>query len=143
VSDYFKENNSLLSLSIHTALRRPQIAATWALAARALDGIDASQAILPTGVGKTAVITALPLAIAASRALVIVPSNIIRRQIVHEFNTLKILKKSRAVPNTIPRANVKSLNHGIRSLQAWDDLGSYDVVIATPQCGNGTELLTP
>ncbi len=134
MSDYFKENNSLLSLSIHTALRRPQIAATWALASRALDGADASQAILPTGVGKTAVITALPLAIAATRVLVIVPSNIVRRQVAHEFNTFRTLKASKAVPKTIPRATVKALKHGMRSSEAWDDLSAYDVIIATPQC---------
>ena len=134
MSGYFRENNALLSLSVHTKLRRPQIAATWALASRALDGTEASQAILPTGVGKTAVITALPLAIASTRVLAIVPSSIIRRQIAHEFNTFKTLKASRALPADLPRANVKVLKHGIRCLDAWDDLSGYDVIITTPQC---------
>lgn len=134
MAGYFRENNSLLSLSVHTKLRRPQIAATWALASRALDGTDASQAILPTGVGKTAIITALPLALASNRLLVIVPSSIIRRQVAHEFNTFKTLKGSRALPRDIPSPGVKVLRHGMRRLDAWDDLSTYDVVITTPQC---------
>lgn len=134
VPSYFRDNNALLSLSLHTKLRTAQIAATWALAARALAGESVSQAILPTGTGKTAVLTALPLAICSRRVLVIVPSTIIRRQTANEFRTLKTLKTSRAVPADIPLPKVRTIRSGTRSIDDWEELENYDVIISTPQC---------
>ncbi len=134
MSDYFGANSLALALTGPTKLRRAQLAAIWALGARVLGKNAVSQAILPTGVGKSAVIAALPFAVQSSRVLIVVPSKITRRQLAREFNTLAALKTLEVLPATVRPPRVKALEKGLRSTAQWDDLSGYDVVIATPNC---------
>lgn len=79
-------------------------------------------------------ITALPFVLGSSRVLVVVPSNIVRRQVALEFQSLRTLKNVAALPRGIKAPKRKALKHGIRSKSDWKNLAGYDVIIATPQC---------
>lgn len=138
MQSYFSEHSPLLALVLQSkqglGLRRAQIGAIWALAARVISKERVSQAILPTGVGKSGVISALPFAVGARRVLIIVPSRIIRRQIATELNTLKLLKSVGALPASTVPPKVKPLDRSLRSSKDWNDLKDYDVVVTTPPC---------
>lgn len=135
---FFQLHHQSLSAAFESGaeqpLRKAQVGALWALAARCLERARTSQAILPTGTGKTAVITALPFAVAARRVLVVVPSNIVRRQVVREFHSLHLLRQAGAIPRNIGSPRIKSVMRRITSTDSWRQLGEYDVVVATPQC---------
>jgi superfamily II DNA or RNA helicase len=135
---FFQDHHSDLKLSYagphRRGLRRAQVAAIWALAARAIEGKDPAQAILPTGTGKTAVITALPFALKAQRVLVITPSQVVRRQIAREFASFTVLRRTGALPRLNDRPVVLSLERQIRRADAWEAMRRHEVVVSTPQC---------
>jgi superfamily II DNA or RNA helicase len=131
---YFEGQNPRLTLSSEANLRRAQRAAIWALAARVLAKEPVSQAILPTGVGKTAVIAVLPFVLSSKRVLIVVPSKIVRRQVSREFTSLRTLKRLRVLPADTPGPRLKMLRNIVRSAAEWESLKYYDVVVTTPQC---------
>ena len=136
---YFQRNHESLrlSLGLHeetSGLRKAQIAAIWALSSRVISKEHVSQAILPTGTGKTAVAVALPFAVAARRVLVVVPSQIVRRQVAKEFATLELLKSTGALPIGVESPKVRKLRSRMRSHEDWLDVSGYDVIVAIPNC---------
>src|SRR5438045_3357299 len=102
-SSYFQRHAGDLRLSwVQPAggltFRSAQLGALFALAGHLQTSDEPAQAIVPTGVGKTAVICALPFLARTERVLVVVPTRLLRDQIADELSTFSILRRLEAVP---------------------------------------------
>lgn len=113
------------------SFRLAQVGALFSLAGHLQTSDEPAQAILPTGVGKTAVICALPFLVRTQRALVVVPTTLLRDQIADELATLQILQNVGAV-DFPERPRVERVDHRLSNAQAWQDLEEFDVVVGTP-----------
>jgi superfamily II DNA or RNA helicase len=113
------------------SFRLAQVGALFSLAGHLQTSSEPAQAIVPTGVGKTAVICALPFLVPAQRALVVVPTTLLRDQIADELGTLQILQDVGAV-NFPERPRVQRVDHRLGTAQSWLDLKGFDIVVGTP-----------
>lgn len=93
---------------------------------------EAAQAVLPTGVGKTAVLCGLPFLVPCERALVVVPTRLLRDQIDAEFRSLSTLKRVGALPEDHPTPTVCRIGHRLSTVEAWRALEACDVAVGTP-----------
>ena len=93
---------------------------------------EAGQAVVPTGVGKTAVLCGLPFLVPTERVLVIVPTRLLRDQIAEEFRSLDTLKRVGAVAQDYPAPAVCRVDHRLGTPEAWVELEQFDVAIGTP-----------
>lgn len=134
---YFRDNAENLQPVWKTdqgeeALRAAQVGALWSLAGHFTVSADPAQAVLPTGVGKTAVMTALPFAVPTGRVLVVTPSKIVRDQVDREFRSLKVLRNTGVFPKREAGPRVKKILHRVATEAQWQDLAGFDVVVGTP-----------
>ena len=94
--------------------------------------------VLPTGTGKTAVMTLTPfllpttLAGHVQRVLVLTPSKIVRRQVTQEFKSLKTLRTSRLIRMNMAAPKVGEVEGYRSSENKWDELRDFDVAVAIP-----------
>ena len=104
---YFTEQGSQLAVLTgipgrggdgSNSLRPAQVGAAWALAAHFVVSREPASASLPTGAGKTAVMTLLPYLIPARRVLVVVPTKLLRGQVGSEFASLATLRNTGTCP---------------------------------------------
>lgn len=114
--------------------RPAQLGAIHAVAAHFVTKTRPAIIVMPTGTGKTGVLTALPFVLRATRVLVIVPSKLLRDQISKEFKQLHLLRQIGAIPTAtdVPAPRVKVLRNRVRDDAAWDELRSFDVVVSIP-----------
>jgi superfamily II DNA or RNA helicase len=113
-------------------LREAQAGALMALAAHATVSKDPAQLILPTGVGKTTIATLAPYVLGARRALVVVPSKLIRGQINDGFQNLERAKSSGVLPKGAAQPKVAVALHRAKE-EDWKGWAKEaDVVIGTP-----------
>ncbi len=112
--------------------RPPQLGALHGIAMHFTQRRDPAIITMPTGSGKTAVLAAAPYVLAAQRALVLTPSRLVREQIITHFETLDDLKLARALDASAPVPKVWSASGKIKSLQDWEALRAYDVVVGIP-----------
>ncbi len=110
-------------------LRVAQLGALWAVASKFTTGTGPVQVVLPTGSGKTAVMTALPFSVPTTRVLVITPSRLVRDQVVDEFRTLDVLRSSGSAPADLPAPTVLRADHRMTD---WTIARAADVVVGTP-----------
>lgn len=135
---YFSDHYGSLSYPVATGpnpgLYNAQLGAIHALASHVT--VDDRPAIvtMPTGSGKTAVLMMLPFILRATRALVITPSRLVRGQIAEDFEALRTLREIGVLPNDIALPRVLELSERINSLQDWEALREYDVIVGTPNC---------
>lgn len=115
-------------------LREAQAGAYWAIRSYYTTRDGKTIVVMPTGSGKTAVMTLVALSLVEKRILIIVPSRVIREQIEREFNNLNIAKLTECIPNDLPLPNVHVVEHKLATIELWLDLEAYDVVISTPRC---------
>lgn len=111
-------------------LRTGQLGAVWAIASHFTASREPVQAVLPTGVGKTAVMTLLPFLVPTSRILVITPGRLVRDQVVEEFITLRDLKSAGVCDRTMAAPRVRRAEHRVSN---WSEFEDCDVVVGTPQ----------
>lgn len=111
--------------------RSAQLGALFALAGHLQTSNEPAQAIVPTGVGKTAVICALPFLARSERALVVVPTTLLRDQIADELSTFSTLGRIGAV-RFEERPKVKRVDHRLGAVAAWEELAEFDVAVGTP-----------
>ncbi|HWL18476.1 MAG TPA: DEAD/DEAH box helicase family protein [Bradyrhizobium sp.] len=115
----------------HVGFRPAQIAAAQAVAAHFFGSTTPAIVTMPTGAGKTTVLMACAIMLRAQRVLVITPSRLVREQIAENFRVLGDLKKIEALPLDYITPRVFSTKKTISSMQQWESLRDYDVVVAT------------
>jgi superfamily II DNA or RNA helicase len=114
-------------------LREAQIGASWAAVSHFTTSSEPALLVLPTGVGKTALMTLLPLLIKGiNRVLVITPTRVVRRQVVTEFETLAVLKSTGCLPRELVGPAVGIADSRIRTTGAWSTFTKFDVVVGLP-----------
>jgi len=138
---YFSSNYTRINYPIATetsfGLRNSQLGAIHAIGSYfTLNSDEPAIVVMPTGSGKTAVLNLSAYLLRASRVLVISSSVMVRGQIVEEFDTLKTLKKSNVFHKELPTPNVKEIKSPIKSIQEWNDLKEFDVVVGIPNSIN-------
>lgn len=140
---YFAQHGSRLAVlrgspdgssGARLALRRAQIGAVWALAAHFTVSREVALVSLPTGAGKTAVMTLLPYLMSARRVLVVVPTRLLREQVGAEFSSLATLRRTRTCPDDMLGPRVFQAANALRDTDSWAVLSDYDVIIGTPSC---------
>lgn len=110
-------------------LRVAQLGALWSLASQFTISKGPVQAVLPTGTGKTAVMTLLPFLIPTDRVLVLTPSRLVRDQVVNEFQSLSVLRSTGSCDPHLSPPSVRKLEHRVRD---WSEYREFDVVVGTP-----------
>lgn len=87
---------------------------------------------MPTGSGKTAVLTGTPFVLSAERVLVLTPSRLVREQIASDLGQLRILRALGALAAEVPAPKVASVRKRITATNQWDALAVNDVVVGIP-----------
>lgn len=133
---YFADHAGSLSFPTErddgTGLRRAQKGAIFAVGSHFSLSRANALVSMPTGTGKTGVLMMIPYMLAASRALVITPSRMVRDQIAEEFRTLSLLKRLTVLPAETPSPSVQAVEAKILRQEQWETLTDADVVVATP-----------
>lgn len=138
---YFLSNYNRINYPIATentkGLRNAQIGAIHAIGSHfTLFREEAAIVIMPTGSGKTAVLNLSAYLLRAKRVLVISSSVMVRGQIVEEFSQLKTLKESNVFHADLPLPKVKEIKSPIKSLEEWEELKEFNVVVGIPNSIN-------
>jgi superfamily II DNA or RNA helicase len=146
---YFRAQLGRLSLrwpeQHDPALRTAQIGAMLAVAGHFATSDEPAQSVLPTGVGKSAVISALPFLIPAKRVLVVVPTRLLRDQLASEFSNLETLRRLQVVDDDFVAPRVRRVDHRLGSVDDWLALQDFDVAVGTPGVLSAThqDVATP
>lgn len=134
--NYFKPHYTDLRWPIKDdgtpGLRMPQLGAMHAIAAHFTRHATPAIVTMPTGSGKTVVISATPFLLRANRVLVLTPSRIVREQIAEEFANLRDLRRFSVVDARLPAPAVYTITSKMDTVNEWLNLRPYDVVIGTP-----------
>jgi len=128
---YFQKNAPAVRLCSANGLRRGQTAAIHALVGHLTLKPEPAIAVLPTGAGKTDVAILLPYLLRARRVLVVVPSDSIRSQVAERFESLSVLKRIGVLKSTVPAPAVKKLSKRLSTIEEWNELKKYDVIVTT------------
>jgi hypothetical protein len=87
---------------------------------------------MPTGSGKTAVMILLPYLLGSDRVLVVTPSKLLRQQISAEFSSLRVLRQSGVVAESMARPRTKAVASRLTDRDAWEQLNDHEVIVGTP-----------
>jgi superfamily II DNA or RNA helicase len=132
---YFRTHSPAVQLDwqlVETGrLRKAQLGAAWGLGAHFASAEDPAQVILPTGVGKTLILTLAPFLVPCRKVLVLAPSRLVRRQLVTAFSTLADLRQAGVIADEMPSPKVRTVSRRPGSEEDWRLLGRGDVVIGT------------
>lgn len=112
--------------------RPPQLGALHAIGAHFAQHDEPGIVTMPTGSGKTAVLSAAPYVLRAARALVVTPSRLVREQIVEDLAGLRVLRRLGALPEDGPTPHVLSVRGRLADDAAWAALAEADVVVGIP-----------
>lgn len=129
----FKEANDKYD---KLGLRPAQLGALHSISAHFSTGTNHEPAtiVLPTGVGKTETMLATLAYRRLPKLLVLIPSNILRKQLSDKFLCFGFLPLIGVLPFSILRPWVATITKGIKtSREAQDIFNASNVIIATPQ----------
>lgn len=114
-------------------LRPPQVGALHAIAAHLSTGYEPITIVLPTGTGKTEVMLSALIYKRCRKVLVLVPSDILRKQISGKFMSLGCLPEIEVVPSQIRCPRVAVIDHGTKDIDQIKCLvADANVIVATP-----------
>ncbi|WDP89334.1 MAG: DEAD/DEAH box helicase family protein [Desulfobacter sp.] len=133
--DYFEQVEKLSLRPItspNTGFRPGQLGGIHAALSHFSVYDDPAIICLPTGYGKTAIIMSLPFVMKAKRVLVVEPSNALRKQTASHFKELSVLKRLNVVAENADNPIVLLQQGQISSLDQWEEMKKYDVVVSTP-----------
>jgi superfamily II DNA or RNA helicase len=116
----------------NSGLRQAQLGAMHAVAAHFTTNTLPALVVMPTGSGKTAVLTIAPYLLGAGRVLIVTPSRLVREQIADDIKELRTLKRLGVLPQEISPPKTRELATRIKSMSDWEALRDHDVVIAAP-----------
>ena len=136
MANFFAQHRGALNLAKQVAtpnrgFRPGQLGAMHAVLAHESVHDDPAIVCLPTGYGKTSLMMALPLLLAAQRVLVVEPSDALRKQVSSHFQELSTLRRIGAISNDIPNPRVLKLEGRPGGAAAWEALAVQDVVVTT------------
>ena len=136
MASFFAQNRDALNLAKQVAtpnqgFRVGQLGAMHAVLAHESVHDDPAIVCLPTGYGKTSLMMALPLLLAAQRVLVVEPSNALRRQVFSHFRELSTLRRIGAISDDVPNPKVLRLEGRPVDAAAWEALATQDVIVTT------------
>ncbi|MDP2654353.1 MAG: DEAD/DEAH box helicase family protein [Candidatus Omnitrophota bacterium] len=118
-------------------LRQPQLGALHAISARWTVEDKPSMVVMPTGTGKTETMLATLIYRKCGRILVIVPSDILRKQLFEKFVRLGKLFEIGAINQSVLKPKVLLLQQGINSVEtAREVVLEANVIITTPSLFN-------
>jgi superfamily II DNA or RNA helicase len=133
---YFIDNYNQIRYPIAVGdapgLRKAQLGAMHAIASHFTLSPLPAIVVLPTGAGKTAVLAATPYLLRSTRALVVTPSRLVREQIAEEIEELRTVKRLGVLPAEVQPPNTYELTTRISSIDEWNALRQYDIVVAAP-----------
>ncbi len=135
---YFGDHSSSLliseSSSPNSGLRRGQVGALFALGAHFIEKTEPAIVCLPTGYGKTALITAAGFLLKSQRVLVVTPTIALRSQATKAFESFDVLRRLGCLPKTeaVPNPNIHTIQSQLTSAEEWAELENIDVAICTP-----------
>jgi superfamily II DNA or RNA helicase len=113
------------------SLRGGQLGAMHAVLAHASRSRAAAQVILPTGVGKTLVLTMVPYLLRARKVLVVCPGKLVRDQIIAGFLELSLPKSTGLLPPDTRSPRVQTATR-LATKEDWREWRQVDVVVGTP-----------
>lgn len=143
MANFFAQYRGALNLAKQVAtpnqgFRPGQLGAMHAVLAHESVHDDPAIVCLPTGYGKTSLMMALPLLLAAQRVLVVEPSDALRRQVASHFLELSTLRRIGAISDEIPNPRVLRLEGRPVDAAAWEALADQDVIVATAASASPT-----
>jgi len=116
----------------NSGLRKAQLGAMHSVASHFTNNTVPALVVMPTGSGKSAVLTTVPYLLGATRALVITPSRLVREQIAEDIEGLETLKRLGVLPQAVEPPATLELTGRITGAAEWEGLRQYDVVVAAP-----------
>lgn len=135
---YFSRHYAAVTFPVGTTdapgLRQGQRGALHAVAAHFSVKETPAVVTMPTGSGKTVVLTLAPYLLRSRRVLIVTPSRLVRNQIAEEFKSLSRARATGAVPADLPPPSVHEVRHRIGTPEAWQELAGYSVIVGTPNC---------
>ena len=136
MANFFAQHCGALNLvkqvtTPNRGFRLGQLGAMHAVLAHESVHDDPAIICLPTGYGKTSLMMALPLLLAAKRVLVVEPSDALRKQVSSHFRELSTLRRIGAIGDDVPNPEVHRLEGRPEDAAAWEQLSTQDVVVAT------------
>ena len=138
MSKYFKNNYSEINYPIENndnpGLRNAQLGAIHSISSFfTLNKTKPAIIVMPTGSGKTAVLTMVPFVVKSKKILVVTPAKMVRQQITEEFSLLKTLHKTEVFKDMIFKPEVYEMKHKIEN-EDLESIKKADVIVATPIC---------
>jgi superfamily II DNA or RNA helicase len=130
--DHYQDLRYPLQINTQRGFRHAQLGAIHSIGAHFVTRNDPAIITMPTGSGKTSVLIASAFVLRAKRVLIITPSRLVREQIAKEVSGLQKLKELGALATDIPPPNVLNVKKRITSLEQWQPMQNYDVIVATP-----------
>ena len=131
-ADHYSGVRYPLAAGDQQGLRNAQLGALHAISAHFTIRTDAAMVALPTGTGKTLVLALTPFLCRARRALVVTPSRLVRNQIAKDITAMRTARVLGAITAETPSPATHELRNRIATLQEWEALRVFDVVVATP-----------
>ncbi|WP_460063868.1 MULTISPECIES: DEAD/DEAH box helicase [unclassified Pseudomonas] len=93
---------------------------------------DPAIVCLPTGYGKTSLMMALPMLLGPAHVLIVEPSSALRKQVHSHISVMSTLRRIGALAEDCPLPDVHLHIGRPQSLEEWQSLRTYDVVVSTP-----------
>ena len=131
-TDHYSGVRYPLAAENQPGLRNAQLGALHAIGAHFTIRTDAAMVAMPTGTGKTLVLALTPFLCRARRALVVTPSRLVRNQIAKDLTSMRTARVLGAILGETPSPSTHELRSRIGSLQDWEVLRTFDVVVGTP-----------
>jgi superfamily II DNA or RNA helicase len=134
LASYFEARSKQLRLDQELVdqelLREAQLGACGAVVAHASRSEDPAQVVMPTGVGKSLVLTASPFLLAASKVLVVAPARLVRDQLADGFKSLRQLRDAGMASARLkgPRVAVARRRADAEDWKRWE---KADIVVGT------------
>jgi superfamily II DNA or RNA helicase len=111
-------------------LREAQLGACGAVVAHASRSEDPAQIVMPTGVGKSLVLTAAPFLLGATKVLVVAPARLVRDQLTTGFRSLQQLRDAGMASAKLKGPKVEVARRRA-SENDWERWQKADVVVGT------------
>jgi len=133
---YFLDNNQLFNLDNifkEGGLRECQQGALLAAWSHFTTSDEPAVISMPTGSGKTDLMTCLSFFLKAKRILIVEPSSLLRNQTAKRLEQGLLLREFGLISEDAEKPLVKNLKHQCKSEENWNALSQFDVVVATPK----------